>query len=174
MIAGIRLAFEIPADLPANWIFQLWLDRERHEARPIAGRVLLLFSLSWLVPAGFLATIIFWGWLAALLHTAILILCTVVLVDVLLLKFRKIPFTCPYPSFKSHSGLIGVAYLFGYAFFTYYLPRMESWSLSDLWRVVWFAPLLWMALAGIHFYRKQMLDMDKELVFEDVSAPGFD
>ena len=174
MIAGIRLAFEIPADLPANWIFQLWLDRERHEARPIARRVLLLFSLSWLVPAFFFATIILGGWLAALLHTAILILCTVILVEVLLLKFRKIPFTCPYPSFKSHSGLIGVAYLFGYAFFTYYLPKMESWSLSDFWRVVWFAPLLWMALAGIHFYRKQMLDMDKELVFEDVSAPGFD
>jgi hypothetical protein len=174
MIAGIRLAFEIPSDLPANWIFQFWLDRERHEARPIARRVLLLFSLSWLVPACFLVTLFFWGGLAALLHTAILILCTVVLVEVLLLKFRKIPFTCPYPSFKSHSGLIAVAYLFGYVFFTYYLPQMEDWSLSDPWRVVWFAPLLWMALAGIHLYRKQMLDMDKELVFEDVSAPGFD
>jgi len=31
-----------------------------------------------------------------------------------------------------------------------------------------------MVLSGIHFYRKQMLDMDKELVFEDVSASGFD
>jgi hypothetical protein len=174
MIAGIRLAFDIPADLPANWIFKFWLDRERHEARPIARRVLLLFSLSWIVPACFLATLFFGGWLAALLHTAILILCTVILVEVLLLDFRKIPFTCPYPSFKSTSGLIGVAYLFGYVFFTYYLPQMDNSSLSDPWRVVWFAPLLWMALAGMHFYRKQMLDMDKELVFEDVSAPGFD
>lgn len=174
LIAGIRMAFEIPAELPANWIFQFWLDRERHEARPIARRVLLFFSLSWLVPACFLTTFFFWDWGAALLHTTILILCTVILVEVLLLKFRKIPFTCPYPSFKSHSGLIGVAYLFGYAFFTYYLPQMENWTLSDPKRMVWFAPLLWLALAGIHFYRKQMLDMDKELVFEDVSAPGFD
>jgi hypothetical protein len=174
MIAGIRMAFEIPADLPANWIFQFWLDRERHEARPIARRVLLFFSLSWLLPACFLTTLFFWGWLAALIHTAVLILCTVVLVEVLLLKFRKIPFTCPYPSFKSNSGLIGVAYLFGYAFFTYYAPQMDDWSLSDPWRIAWFAPLLWLALAGIHFYRRQMLDIDKELVFEDVSAGGFD
>ena len=173
LIVGIRVAFEIPADLPANWIFQFCLDRERHEARPIARRVLLLFSLSWLAPACFLATLAFWGWTIALLHTAILIACTAALVEALLLKFRKIPFTCPYPSFKSHSGLIAVAYLFGYVFFTYYLPQMENWSLSDPWRIVWFAPLLWMALASIHFYRKQMLDMDKELVFEDVSAPGF-
>lgn len=173
-VAGIRLAFEIPADLPANWIFQFWLDRERHEVRPVARRVLLLFSLSWLVPACFLATLAFWGWATALLHTAILMICTVVLVEVLLVKFRKIPFTCPYPSFKSHSGLIGAAYLFGYVFFTYYLPQMEYWSLSNQERLFWFAPLLATVLSAIHFYRKQMLDMDKELIFEDVSAPGFD
>lgn len=174
MIAGIRLAFEIPADLPANWIFQFWLDRERPEARPIARRVLLLFSLSWLVPACFLATLAFWGWATALLHTSILIACTASLVEILLLKFRKIPFTCPYPSFKSHSGLIGAAYLFGYVFFTDYLPQMENWSLSGPGRMIWFAPLLLTVLGGIHFYRKQMLDMDKALVFEDVSASGFD
>jgi len=171
---GIRFAFEIPSQLPANWIFRFWLDRERHEARPIARRVLLLFSLSWLAPGCFLATLALGGWTIALLHTAILIVCTVVLVEVLLLKFRKISFTCPYPSFKSHSGLIVVAYLFGYVFFTIYPPQMENWSLSGPWRLVWFAPLLGMVLSGIHFYRKQMLDMDKELVFEDVSASGFD
>jgi hypothetical protein len=171
---GIRFAFEIPSQLPANWIFRFWLDRESHEARPIARRVLLLFSLSWLAPACFVTTLAFWGWTIALLHTAILILCTVALVEVVLLKFRKVPFTCPYPSFKSHSGLVVVAYLFGYVFFTIYLPQMEIWSLSDPWRIIWFAPLLGMVLSGIHFYRKQMLDMDKELVFEDVSASGFD
>jgi hypothetical protein len=173
LIIGMRLAFEIPADLQANWIFRFWLDRERHEARPIARRVLLLFSLSWLVPACFLATLAYWGLAAALLHTVILILCTVVLVEVLLLKFRKIPFTCPYPAFKSHSGLIGVAYLFGYGVFTRYLPQIENWSLFDPWRLVFFVPLLAMVLGSVQLYRKQMLDMDKELIFEDFSAPGF-
>ncbi len=173
LIIGMRLAFEIPADLQANWIFRFWLDRERHEARPIARRVLLLFSLSWLAPACFLATLAYWGLTAALLHTVILILCTVVLVEVLLLKFRKIPFTCPYPAFKSHSGLIGVAYLFGYGVFTRYLPQIENWSLFDPWRLVFFVPLLTMVLGSVQLYRKQMLDMDKELIFEDVSAPGF-
>jgi hypothetical protein len=173
-IVGIRFAFEIPSHLPANWVFRFWLDRERHEARPIARRVLLLFSLSWLAPACFMTTLAFWGWTIALLHASILILCSVALVEVLLLKFRKVPFTCPYPSFKSHSGLIVVGYLFGYVFFTYYLPQMEIWSLSDPWRIIWFALLLGVVLGGIHFYRKQMLDMDKQLVFEDVSASGFD
>ena len=173
LVMGMRLAFEIPADLQANWVFRFWLDRERHEARPIARRVLLLISMSWLAPACFLVTLAFCGLTAALLHTVILILCTVALVEVLLLKFRKIPFACPYPAFKSHSGLIGVAYLFGYGVFTSYLPQIEGWSLSDPWRLVFFVPLLAMVLGSVQLYRKQMLDMDKELIFEDISAHGF-
>ena len=173
MVIGIRFAFEVPADLRANWIFRFWLDRDRHEARAIARHVLLMFSLSWLAPACFLVTLAFWGWIVALLHTAILSLCTVVLIEILLIRFRKIPFTCSYPAFKSHSGIIVVAYLFGFVIFTDYVAQLECWSLFGPWRVVWFLPLLLIVLGALHFYRKQMLDMDKELIFEDVSVSGF-
>jgi len=173
MVIGIRFAFEVPADLRANWIFRFWLDRDRHEARAIARRVLLMFSLSWLAPACFLVTLAFWGWIVALLHTAILTLCTVVLIEILLIRFRKIPFTCSYPAFKSYSGIVLVTYLFGFVVFTDYVARVEWWSLFDPWMVVWFVPLLLIVVGALHFYRKQMLDMDKELIFEHVSVSGF-
>jgi hypothetical protein len=172
MVIGIRVAFEIPADLRANWIFRFWLDRDRHEARAIARRVLLMFSLSWLAPACFLLTVPFWGWAIALLHTTILTLCTVVLVEILLVRFRKIPFTCSYPAFKSHSGIMVLAYLFGFVLFSDYLAQMEHWSLSDVWRAISFVPLFLIVVGALHFYRKQMLDMDKELIFEEVSVSG--
>ncbi len=173
LVVGIRFAFEIPVDLRANWMFRFWLDRNRHGARAIARRVLLAFSLSWLVPVCFLITLGLWGWMAAVLHTAILSLCTAVLIEILLVQFRKIPFTCSYPIFKSHSGIILVAYLFGFVVFTDYLAQIEHWSLSVPWRVAWFVPLLSSVMGCLHFYRKQMLDMDKELIFEDPSVPGF-
>jgi hypothetical protein len=132
-----------------------------------------MFSLSWLAPACFLVTLAFWGWIVALLHTAILILCTVVLIEILLIRFRKIPFTCSYPAFKSYSGIVLVTYLFGFVVFTDYVARVEWWSLFDPWMVVWFVPLLLIVVGALHFYRKQMLDMDKELIFEDVSVSGF-
>jgi hypothetical protein len=135
--------------------------------------VLLVFSFSWLVPACFLVTLIFWGWVAALLHTAIFILCTIALVELSLFKFRKIPFTCAYPLFKSHSGLIALAYLFGFFVFTTYIAQMEYWSLLSPWRTIWFVPLFLAVVLGLRAHRKQMLDMDKELVFEDLPATGF-
>jgi hypothetical protein len=174
VIVGIRFAFELPADLRANWLFRFWLDPSHYQdARAIARRILLLFSLPWLAPAAFLSVLFFWGWTAALLHTAILIACTILLVESILMRFRKIPFTCSYPAFQSHSGLIFVAYLFGFLIFTDYLSQMDHWSLLNPWQAIWFVPLLVSALLALRQYRKQMLDMDKQLIFEELSPSVF-
>jgi hypothetical protein len=101
------------------------------------------------------------------------ILCTVALVELSLFKFRKIPFTCAHPAFKSHSGLIALAYPFGFMVFTTYIAQMECWSLLSPWRTLRFNPLFLAVVLGLRAHRKQMLDMDKELIFEDVSVSGF-
>jgi len=173
IIVGIRLAFEIPTDLRANWVFALWIDAHTLEARPIARKILLTFSLLPLVPICFFSSWILWGLGTAFLHTAIHAACTIALVELLLLRFRKIPFTCSYPPFQSHSALIFVAYLFSFVIFTTYVPELELWSLADPWRAIVFLPPVTAILMGIHFYRKQMLEMDKHLIFEEMSASPF-
>jgi hypothetical protein len=173
MIIGVRAAFEIPANLDANWIFKLWLAADDHQARAVARRVLLLFSLPWLAPAAFVLTLYLFGWLHALLHAAVLITSSVLLVEVLLVRFRKIPFTCTYPAFQSNSGIILVAYLFGFLLFANYLPELERWSLLNPFRTLSFIPLFAAAYAALHVYRKQLLDMDKQLIFDEPSRSVF-
>jgi hypothetical protein len=173
IIVGIRLAFEIPSDLRANWVFALWIDPGTLQTRSIARKVLLTFSLAPLVSICFVSSWILWGFGAALLHTAVFAICTVTMVELLLLRFRKIPFTCTYPPFQSHSALIFVAYLFSFLIFTSYLPELELWSLVDPWRTSLFIPLVAIILLSIHLYRRQMLDMDKHLIFEENSASTF-
>lgn len=173
IIIGIRLAFEIPSDLRANWVFAVWVDANALQTRPVARKVLLTFSLALLLPICFVSSAILWGFGIALLHTAAFTACTIAFVELLLLRFRKIPFTCSYPPFQSHSALVFVAHLFGFVIFTSYLPELELWSLADPWRVTLFIPLLAAILVAIHQYRKQMLDMDKHLIFEESSASGF-
>lgn len=173
ILLGIRFAFEIPLDLRANWIFQLWLDPDRHDARSVARRVLRVFSLSWLGPLVLLVTWALWGWLTALLHTAIWCACMLVFVEILLIRFRKMPFACPYPPFQSHSPLIAVGYLFGFYIFKSWLPELDQWSVLSPINAVWIIPLLGSVLAGLGWYRHQMLDMDKRLTFEDVTPTIF-
>jgi hypothetical protein len=173
IIVGIRLAFEIPSDLRANWIFALWIDAEVLQTRHLARKILLTFSLVPLAPICFISSPILWGFAAALLHTAIFAACTIAFVELLLLRFRKIPFTCSYPPFQSHSALVFVAFLFGFVLFTIYLPELELWSLAEPWRASLFIPLIAAILVSVHFYRKQMLDMDKHLIFEEISTSHF-
>jgi hypothetical protein len=173
IILGIRFAFEIPADLRANWVFAVWIDHDALQTRPIARKILLTFSLAPLVPICFVSSAILWGFGIGLLHTVIFAACAVAFVELLLLRFRKIPFTCTYPPFQSHSALILVGYLFGFVIFTSYLPELELWSLAEPWRTSLFIPLVGAVLVSVQQYRKQMLDMDKHLIFEESSASGF-
>jgi hypothetical protein len=143
------------------------------QTRAIARKLLLTFSLLPLAPICFFSSCILWGFSAALLHTAVFAACTVALVEILLLRFRKIPFTCSYPPFQSHSALIFAAYLFSFLIFTSYLPELELWSLADPWRTSLFIPLVAIILLSAHQYRKQMLDMDKHLIFEESSDSTF-
>jgi hypothetical protein len=43
----------------------------------------------------------------------------------------------------------------------------------DPWRTSLFIPLVAIILLSIHLYRRQMLDMDKHLIFEENSASTF-
>ena len=173
IIAGVRLAFEIPTDLRANWIFRLSLSPDNHQARPIARRVLHAATLPWLIPFVFAVTLIFFGWIVALLHVAILTLSNVLVIEILLVRYRKIPFTCAYPKFESHSGVIMVAYLLGFFLIANYIPALEHWSLVNPVRALCFIPLFTAVLAAVYFYRKQMLEMDKRLIFEEPFSSGF-
>jgi hypothetical protein len=172
-LVGVRFAFEVPLDLRANWIFRLWLDSERYDARSVARHVLLAFCVFWLVPIIFAITAWRFGWSIALLHTAMWAACTGVFVEILLIRFRKMPFTCPYPAFHSQSSMIVLAYAFGFLLFSSYLPRLDMWSLQHPIRAVFLVPLFAIALGALRWYRKQMLDMDKHLIFENTSATGF-
>jgi hypothetical protein len=166
-LAGIRFAFEMPADLRASWIFKLWIDPDSQDARPIARRVLHTLTLSWLAPVTFAITLYFFGWQNAFLHTVIFIATTTLLGEILIANFRKIPFTCPYPQFESTSGLVLVAYLFGFFVFASYLPELEHWSLADPIRALTFIPLIAAGFVAIHLRRRQLLDMDKTLIFNE-------
>ena len=170
---GIRLTFDIPSDLRSNWVFALWIDPNALQTRSIARKILLTFSLGPLAPLCFVSSWILWGFGPSLLHTLIFGGCTIAFVELLLLRFRKIPFTCTYPPFQSHSALILVGYLFGFVIFTGYLPELELWAIGDPWRTVLFVPLVASVLLATYYYRKQMLDMDKQLIFEEIPASHF-
>ncbi|MBL8212567.1 MAG: hypothetical protein JNK87_17765 [Bryobacterales bacterium] len=96
VIAGCRVAFSIPVDLTANWIFQLLpCEPVHHYATATRGTLILFAAFPALV---FWAVVLawFWPWRPALGHLAILTSVAAVLVESALVRFQKMPFTCSY------------------------------------------------------------------------------
>ena len=92
---GLRAAFFKPSDLPAAWSFRLYGEASGM-AQWLAVRAAML-GFVW--PRAFVMAIAlgpFIGWRVALWHAVIVCALTVMLVDVLALTVRQIPFTRAY------------------------------------------------------------------------------
>lgn len=110
-VLGTRVVFAMPLDLRANWIFRVTPVRGGPEC--LAACRLALFVLAvapvWGVSAALLLSI--WPWRPAVEHLIVLGLVGIVLVELCLHGFHKIPFTCSYLPGKSYFHMAALAFL---------------------------------------------------------------
>jgi hypothetical protein len=109
---GARAALALPIEYRANWIFQVTEDQTtRREQLRAVDRVVTIYVIG--VPLA-AAVPLLWMTLGrdALLPMAVVASVGLVFVHLVLLDWRRIPFTCSYlpgKRFIGHSALIGVA-----------------------------------------------------------------
>ena len=168
---GLRVVSAIPVTLRANWIFQISQTRSARRYLDAVGTCWLLLGVA---PVWLLSTLLLPGacpWRPAGKHAVLLALLGALLVEVSLLSFRKIPFTCSYLPGK------GNLHLLFWVFLGLLLPmlgeasRLESqWLLrssSFLGMVLGFVVLL----AAARYARRRLSGRDEVLLFEDEEAP---
>jgi hypothetical protein len=167
IVVGLRLVFEIPVELRSNWIFRLLLDAGKHECEPIARKVILTSVLPWVV-------LIVWpiygyypGWIIGLLHTALIVAWCILLTDAVLVRFRKLPFTCAFPLFQQHSIVTLLGWIMAFIVFAFVTPEFESWALQEPIRMVGFIPVAAMAWYVPRRIRQNTMDVEKLLIFEE-------
>jgi hypothetical protein len=167
IVAGMRLVFEIPVELRANWIFQLMLDRDRQESAPLAGRVILLAVLPWILAINFPVYLYLEGIAIASLHTLLVVTWTMLLTNIVLVRFRKLPFTCTLPVFKQHSIVIVLSFCFGYLVYAVSTPEFESSALLEPLRLLSLLPVVSVAWYIPRYLAKSTIDIEKRLIFEE-------
>ncbi|MBV9772264.1 MAG: beta-lactamase family protein [Bryobacterales bacterium] len=93
---GTRVAFSLPLDLRANWIFRVVGVQGGLESLAASRRALFLLSVApvWLITA--VACMMLWPGRQNVGHLVVLGLLGMMLADICLLRFQKIPFTCSY------------------------------------------------------------------------------
>ncbi len=170
-VTGLRAAFNFPAELRANWIFQM-CETESCVQHIRASR-------KWIVVLGLIPTfallapfeLYFRGWLLAAVHLSFALLLSLLLLNLLLVWFRKIPFTCSY--FPGKTSLAGMALIYFIGFFCYswLMGRFEDKMIQNPVGLVAFYALLIAALWGLARLEERERDIYSVLIYEDQPDP---
>ncbi|MGA7927321.1 MAG: hypothetical protein WCA20_15195 [Candidatus Sulfotelmatobacter sp.] len=174
ILVGLRFVFDIPTELRANWIFRLSLDKTGHECIPLARKILLTFNLPWVFAAVFPVSAYLWGWTAALLHSALITIWSALLAGILLVRFRKVPFTCSYPPFRDSAIVVVLCYILGFFAFVVLTSRFEYWALLDPALMLLFVPIIFGTWYALHRLQQEAADSDKQLIFEEKQPVAFE
>ena len=168
IVTGLRVAFEIPVELRSNWIFRVMLDAGKHECEPTARKVILIFALPWVVLIAFPLYAYFAGWIVGLLHTALIVTWCILLTNAVLVRFRKLPFTCAFPLFEQHSIVTLLGWAMAFLAFAIVTPEFESWALLEPIRMIGFIPLASVAWYVPRRIRQNTMEIERQLIFEEV------
>lgn len=169
LIAGLRFVFDIPAELKANWTFRLWVVPDQHRCVSLARKVILSAVLLCTWTGEFVLYAWKWGWTTALVNAAVLSLSSILLTEITIGNFRKVPFACSYPAFKQGSIAGFIIMVTGFVAFAFGIPAIEQWALPAPWRFFGLLAALaagWYAVAN---YRSELVAEEHQLLFEETA-----
>jgi len=164
LLTGIRFIYDIPAELPANWVFRLnWQGRPATFHRlPVAVLAAVI------IPTNFLLL----SPVAAALHTLYCLLLSGILVEALFLGYRKIPFTCAFGAAKWNVTFAIAIWFFVFATFTWVTVRLESFLFAN---PALFSAVCLLLAGGIIWLIRHQIELWLEnpvLQFFDGQAPA--
>jgi hypothetical protein len=91
----------------------------------------------------------------------------VLLTNIVLIRFRKIPFTCTLPVFKQHSFVTLLSCCFGFLLYSVSTPEFESSALREPLRLLGLVPVVAVTWYIPHHLAKSAIDIEKRLIFEE-------
>jgi len=171
-LSGMRVIFPLPAELRANWIFQLTENERRRDCLAGVRKSMMVWTIVPLFALLWPACAFLWGWRVASLELLFALTLSLILIELLLLRFFKIPFTCSYLPGKANITLFGVIYWLGFSIYAYTMASLEAWLLQHLIAWAIFYVLLLAALAGLVSHRNGVLDEGFVLAYEDNLEPA--
>jgi hypothetical protein len=166
ILVGLRFAFSVPADLNANWIFKIMDKRKLEMAYGGAHKFMLCAVMIPLLVIFVPCYLLIWGPGFVFLHIVYVAVLSLILIELLLFRFEKLPFSCMYLPGKANIKLWWPAYIIGCVVFSYETTVLERWILQDKIRYV-----VLIIIAGLIFIR---LSRNRTLFLKRLDAIQFE
>jgi hypothetical protein len=132
ILTGMRALFGIPTEIKANWVFRLAAPDDRMPAVITGVRLALLLAVvaPIAIGAGLLGTAL-WGPRSGAIHFGLTAAFGMLLLDVLLVGLRKIPFACTYYPGRSRAPTLWPFYVVALVIYTYGLAAIERAAMTS-------------------------------------------
>lgn len=170
-VAGLRSCFNVPYELPANWVFQI-ADGGADACRAAIRKWVFICGA---LPLYALFAVFEFAWFPAriaLAHFVFDIVTTGFLIEVVFLRFRKVPFTCKFLRNKFQFGIVAVAYLYAFTTYTSLMGDLKQWFVGDIRHMSAFFIVSALLLAGIPISRwLRGRSRRTPLVFDEQDSP---
>ena len=172
LLSAMRVVYSRPSEVRANLLFRVSENEDSWRGLEAAGRVMIFIGIvpvtlpliplhAWL-----------WGWRIAAIHFAYCVVLGLILRGILLLNFRKVPFTCTMAPAGPNGVVFGTSYFFFFTVYAYSMAKLEYWMFPDPWRMVKIFAVLATVLVAIERVRGKLLEQEHHLLFEEDLDPA--
>ena len=172
ILCGMRFIFTVPAELNANWIFRLVQGASAQEYLSGVRKVMWAFGVVPLPMGLFPYYAALWGVEASLLHLTFVFTLAGILVEILLLRFQKIPFTCSYLPGRANLKLYWFPYVASFSLYAYGMASIEHTMLEHPIRFVIFYAAAFAVLCYLALRRWQLPLSERKVIFEEQPEPA--
>jgi hypothetical protein len=171
LVSGLRAAFNFPSELRANWAFQV--------SETTGLRDYLAATRKWVVVCAILPLFLLLSpmefvclrWTVALFHLGFGVTLSVLLMEILFVGFRKVPFTCAHLPGKVNLTWLSAVYVFGFTMYSRIMASFEAWlSTAPLAAFLFFGCAASAGLLLAHWHGR-MLGGATALDYEDPGEP---
>ncbi len=171
LLSGMRFVFNIPSELAANWVFQV---TERGAQSGYLAGVRKCMALVVVAPLACLILPVYtllYGAGTAIVHALYCALLSLIMIEVLLWRFQKLPFACSYAPGKIPVVALLCGYWLAFMAYTDFMVVAESYFLKS-----WIAAIACLGVLGgvlwtLLRYRRRPPAEPAPLVFYEEPEP---
>jgi len=171
ILAGMRYAFTVPSELEANWIFRLAENKGNASAISGVHKAMLVLGIMPLFMMLFPSYLVVWDATTALLHLAYGFTLALTLIEILLFKFPKIPFTCSYLPGRANLKGLWFPYFLFFVTYAHAMAELEAWLFGNpLYFILFYAVAIPALLVAV-MYRNRLWNSDLAIVYLETAEP---
>jgi hypothetical protein len=172
LIAGLRLLIEVPADRPAGWAFRVVLDDTATDSilRGVRRVMLELGVVSWLI-AITPVNVLLLGWQVGLAHTVFCLLLSLLLLDIVLYEYEKVPFATRLNTDRTFLGVWIAGWFSAFLVYCFMTTSIEVFLLQRPTSMLVATVVLFAAWRGVLARKRHVAGFRTGLDLSDAAPP---